>query len=165
MQIERRGKPWQRFNPAVVGSENDVLNLQSSGSGGASGFDVSDDDAPVLSEVQAFGECGRDFLRDRANLYAMHVTVLAQAVIDEIHDAGGNRESQAFTAAAGGEDESVDSDYRSIHIDERSTAVSGIDGRVGLNVGEGLLGVRLAGDRAYDSHGDRILQAFWTADG
>ncbi len=95
----------------------------------------------------------------------MNVTVLAQAVIDEIHDAGGDGEAQSFAAAALRKDESVDAENRSIHIDQRSAAVAGVDGSIGLDVGERLVGIGLASDGANHPHGDRVLQALGTADG
>ena len=95
--------------------------------------------------MEAICQGGCDFLRHGANLHAMHVPVFAQAVIDEIHDAGGDGEAQAFAAAARREDESVDANDRAIHIDERSAAVAGVDGRVGLDVGQWLSRDRAGG--------------------
>ena len=50
--------------------------------------------------MEAICQGGCDFLRHGANLHAMYVTIFAQAVIDEIDDAGGNGEAQALAAAA-----------------------------------------------------------------
>ena len=55
--------------------------------------------------------------------------------------------------------------HRAVHIDQRASAVAGIDGSVGLQVGERLGGIGLAGERTDHAHGDRILQTFRTADG
>ena len=63
------------------------------------------------------------------------------------------------------QNESVDAEHGAVHIHQRATAVAGIDGCVGLNVGERLGGIGLAGERADHAHGDGILQAFGTADG
>src|ERR1700677_1185866 len=90
----------------------------------------------------------------------MHVPVFAQAVVNEIHDAGWDCETESFAAAALRENEGIDADYRSIHIDQRPAAVAGIDGGIGLDVGDGFFGIGLAGDGADNSQGDRILQPF-----
>src|SRR5271168_3460512 len=87
VKVEGGRKLGKSFDVAVVGGEDDVLNLKAGGSGGAVGLDVGDDDSPMLSELQTVGQGGRDFLGDRTDLYAMNVTVLAQAVVDEIDDA------------------------------------------------------------------------------
>ena len=68
----------------------------------------------------------------------MYVPVHAQAAVDEIDDARGNGETQAFTASALRQDKGVDAENRAVHIHERASAVAGVDGRVGLNVGERL---------------------------
>ena len=165
VKIEGGRERGKSFDAVIVGGENDVLNLQAGGGGGAVGLDVGDDDSPVLRELEAIGQRGGDFLGDGADLDAMNVAVLAQAVVDEIDDAGGDGESEAFAAAALRKDESIDADDGAVHIDQRAAAVAGVDGSVGLNVGEGLFGIGLAGDGADHAHGDGVLQAFGTADG
>ena len=100
-----------------------------------------------------------------ADFDAMHVTVFAQAVVNEIDDAGGNGEAQAFAASAFGRMKVLIPSDRSVHIDQRATAVAGVDGSVGLNVGERFGGIGLAGDGADHAHGDGVLQALGTADG
>ena len=115
--------------------------------------------------MQALGQSRRDLLRARANFDLMHVSVLAQAVVDEIDHARGNGEAQAFAASALRKNESVDAENRAVHIDQRASAVAGIDGSIGLQVSERLGGIGLAGECADHAHGDRILQPFGTADG
>ena len=58
--------------------------------------------------MQTLGQGRSNFLRAGANFDAMDVPVLAQAVVDEIDDAGGNGEAQTFAASALRENESVD---------------------------------------------------------
>src|SRR6266404_3078469 len=110
MKIQGRGKLRKRFDAAVVGSDDDVLNLEAGGGSGAVGLDVGEYDSPVLRELETIGHCGRDFLSHGADLHAMHMAVLAQALVDEFHDARGDGEAQSFTAAAAGENEGVDAD-------------------------------------------------------
>ena len=50
-----------------------------------------------------------------------------------------------------------------IGIDKRATTVAGTDGRVGLNVDERTIGIRLACDGADDAHGDGVAQTFGTS--
>ena len=165
VKVQGGRKLGKGFDAALVGHEDDILNLQAGGGGGAVRLDVGDDDSPVLGELEAFGQRGGNFLSHCADLHAMDVAVLAQAVIDEIHDAGGYGEAQAFTATALRKNECVDAENRSIHIDQRSAAVAGVDGSIGLDIGEGLVGIGLTSDGADYSHGDGVLQALGTADG
>jgi hypothetical protein len=91
--------------------------------------------------------------------------VVAQAVINEINNARGNGEAQTFTASSLRQNESVNPENEAVHIDQRASAVAGINRSVGLQINERLGGIRLAGERADHPHGDRILQTFRTADG
>src|SRR5579863_253555 len=93
----------------------------------------------------------------------MHMPVLAQAAIDEIHNAGRNREAQSFTAAALRKNQSIDAKDITVHIDQRATAVSGIYRSIGLDVDHGTIGIGLPSYRTDDAHSDRILQAFGTS--
>src|SRR5271154_4474671 len=95
----------------------------------------------------------------------MNVAVLAQAAVHEIDDAGGNGEAQTLTASTFGKNESVDAENAAVHIDQRSAAVAGINGSVGLDVGDGLVGIGLARYGADHPHGDGVLQSLGTADG
>ncbi len=63
------------------------------------------------------------------------------------------------------QNESVDADDRAVHVDERASAVAGVDGSVGLKISERLGRIGLAGQRADYTHGDGILQSFGAADG
>jgi hypothetical protein len=86
-------------------------------------------------------------------------------MVDEIDYTRGDGEAEAFAAAALRKNKGVDADDRSVHIDQRAAAVAGVDGSVGLDVGERLARIGLASHGADHSHGDRILEAFGTADG
>src|ERR1700691_5229306 len=165
VKIQGGRKLGKGFDAAVVGSKNDVLNLQAGGGGGAVGLNVGDDDSPVLRELESVGQRGRDFLGHGADFDAMHVAILAQALVDEIHDPRGDGEAQAFTATTLGKNECIEAEDRSIHIDEGSAAVAGVDGSIGLDVGERLVGIGLASDGTDHSHGDGVLQALGAADG
>src|ERR1700756_58668 len=119
----------------------------------------------MLGKLQSLCQSRRDFLRSGADLHAMNMPVSAQAAIHKIDHTRGNGKAEAFTATTFREDESIDADHRAVHVDQRSAAVSRIDRSVSLYVGEGLARICLAGERAYDSHGDGVLQTLGTADG
>src|SRR5208282_2405750 len=108
----------------------------------------------MLRQMQALGQSGSNFLNPGADFNAMNVPVLAQAVVDEIDDARGNGEAQAFTASALRKNEGVDPEDRAIHIDQRASAVAGIDGGVSLQVGERLGRIGLTRERADYTHSD-----------
>ncbi len=95
----------------------------------------------------------------------MHMPVFSQAVVDEIDHACRNGETQTFTASALRQNEGVDSQHGAVHIHQRASAIAGVDGCIGLNIGEGLAGVGLARERTDHPHGDRVLQTFGTSDG
>src|ERR1700722_11506593 len=86
VKIKSRGKAGESFDAAIIGSENDILNLQASSRGGAVGLDIGDDHSPALCEVKALGQRGRDLLGNGSDLDAVNVPVLAQALINEIDD-------------------------------------------------------------------------------
>src|SRR5579864_1939820 len=113
----------------------------------------------MLGKLQPLSQGGRDFLRYCADLHAVNVPVLAQATIHKLDYTRGNGEAEAFAASPFREDESIDAHHRAIHVDQRSAAISRIDGSVSLYVGEGLACICLAGKRADNSHGDGVLQA------
>jgi hypothetical protein len=96
----------------------------------------------------------------------MHVPVLAQAVVNEIDDARRNGEAQAFTASALRKNEGVDPEHGAVHIDQRASAVAGIDGSIGLQVGE-RLGRDRAGERVRSTTPmvTEFCKTFGTADG
>ena len=58
----------------------------------------------------------------------------------------GMAKPKTFAASALGKNEGVDTHDVAVHIDQRASAVAGVDGRIGLNVGERLGGIGLARD-------------------
>ena len=65
-------------------------------SGGAVRRNVVNDDAPGLRQPQTFRQSRRDLLCPGADLDVVHMTILAQAVIDEIDHARGDGKAQAL---------------------------------------------------------------------
>ena len=154
VQVQSGGERRQGFNAPVIGGENDVLNLQARRRRGTIRLDVDHDDTPALRQMQARRQVRGDLLRHCANFDAMDVPVFSQAVVNEIHHASRNGETQTFTAAALRQNESVDPEDEAIHIHQRTPTVAGIDGSIGLQVGKRLGGIRLTSERADHSHGD-----------
>ena len=64
------------------------------------------------------------------------------------------READAFVAARLRVDERADADQPSFGVDQRSTAVARVDGRVGLDVDHRIFGRQLAGDGTDDTQGN-----------
>jgi hypothetical protein len=165
VQVKSGGECGERADGAVIGVQDDVADLEAASVGGTIGSYVIDDDAPVLRETQSAGETLGDGLRASFDFDAMHVSVLAQTLIDETDDARGNGKAEAFASAGGRENESVDADDIAFAIDERAAAVAGIDGSIGLNVDERTVGVGLPRDGTDHAHGNGVLQALGTAHG
>src|SRR5689334_4704154 len=89
----------------------------------------------------------------------MHMSFTPDLVVDSLHEIAGDRESEAFAATGLGQDKSIDADHASVRVNQRSAAVTGIDGRVGLNISHEVVGMELACCGADNSHTDRALQA------
>ena len=89
----------------------------------------------------------------------MHVPFLAKLRVNGVHDVAGNGESQSLAAAGLGKDERVDAHHAALRIDQRTAAVAGIDGRVGLDVRQKIVGMELARGGTDDTHADRSFQA------
>ena len=163
MQIQRRRQRRQSFNAPIVGEKNDVLDLQPRRRCRTVWLHVNHYHAPASRQVQTIRQRGRNLLRHRANLHAMHMPVLAQAVINKIHHPRRNRKAQPLAAAALRQNKSIDPDHRAVHIHERTAAVSRIDRRIGLDISNRLGRIGLPRQRADHTHGHRILQTFRTS--
>src|SRR5271155_1534978 len=98
MQIESCGQCRQSIDHAIVSAKDNVLDFKAGRFGGTAGSDVRNHDSPALSEPQTFRQCRRNGLRASLDFDAMHMPVLAQALIDEADDASGNCESQTFAS-------------------------------------------------------------------
>ena len=102
VQVERRGKPRKRFNAPIVGAKNDILHLQSRGSGGAVRASHPQQMTPqCCASLSPSARVESNLLSHRANLHAVNVSIFAQAVIDKIHDARRDGETQPFAAPSG----------------------------------------------------------------
>jgi hypothetical protein len=86
------------------------------------------------------------------------MAVIPQLVVNIMHHTAGDGEANAFVAAALGQDEGIDPDQFAIDINERPTAVAGINGRIGLDINHRAVGIGLARDGADDSHGHGVTQ-------
>lgn len=146
MQVHGTGECGQRIDGSIVGREHDVSDLQAGGFRRSARLHVGDQHSPTAFQAESCSQRGRDRLRTRLNLGAVHVSVPAQTFVHEADDAGRNSESDAFAASAARQNESIDSDHVSVHVDQRSATVPRIDGRVGLDVHHSLVGIGLPRD-------------------
>src|SRR4051812_49368523 len=89
----------------------------------------------------------------------MHVAVSLELLVDGLDDIAGNGESDTLAAARLREDERVDADQAALHVNQRAAAVAGIDGGVGLDIGERAVLADLARGGADHAHRDGVLQA------
>src|ERR1019366_6299678 len=120
---------------------------------------VGQDDAGVLRQFQTGRQTGRDVLRRYANLTAMDVTILSQLIVHVLDDVTRNSEADTLAAARLREDQGIDTDHPAGIVDQRSAAVARVDGRVGLDIDDGVVRFQLARYRAHDAHADRSFQA------
>src|SRR6185436_4199250 len=94
----------------------------------------------------------------------MNVSVLFQLRIRISHDIARNRKAESFASTGLRNDKCVHADDSAIDIDERSSAVSWIDGSVGLNEDLRIVGTDLAANRADNAHAHRIVQTHRAAE-
>src|SRR4051794_22124062 len=94
----------------------------------------------------------------------MHVPVSLELFVNSSDGVAGDGKPDAFTTARLRKDEGVHADDVSVHVNQRTTAVSGIDGSIGLDVDHGSSRVDLAGHGANHAHADGIIEAERTAE-
>src|SRR5208337_1054687 len=163
MKIESRGERGQRADEAVISSYHNIADLQATSLSRTSRDHVVDHDAPILRQPQTFRQTVGDGLSTRLDLDAMHVSILAQALVDELHDARGDGKAQSLASTRFGEDKSVNPYHVAFGIHQRAAAIAWVDRSVGLNVDHGTAGIRLSRNRTHDTHRHRVLQSFRTA--
>ena len=95
----------------------------------------------------------------------MHVAVAPQLRADQFDEGAGNGEADALAAARLGQDKRIHADNLAGGIDERATAIAGVDGRVGLNIDEGAVGSRLPRHRTHYAHAHGVAETEAAAEG
>ncbi len=84
---------------------------------------------------------------------------------DVANDVARRGEAEALVAARLRQDQGVDADDVSVHVDQRASAVARIDGRVGLDVDHRIVGLELSRDGADDAEAHRAVQPHRAAEG
>ncbi len=112
---------------------HDVIGLQAGASGWRVRGHVDDAGATIAGELQLPGFLGCEVrVEDNAEVGAADPAVLQQVVDDPLDHAAGDAECDSRSAPVGRCDGGVDSHDSTSRVNQRATAVSGIDGRVGL---------------------------------
>src|SRR5229473_407123 len=161
MKIEIR----QAYSRSPLQADDDVLNANPGGFGGAAGKNVGDDDAGIARKIEGGGKSGRNRLNPYSDFPAVNVAVLADLLERYADNAAGNGEAEALIASGLGEDECVDSHDFAVDVNQRSARVSRVDRGVGLNINEGRVGIDLAGGGTDHAHADAVAQPFGAAKG
>ncbi len=91
----------------------------------------------------------------------MHVAVLHDLVKAGSRHVAGHRKADSLTAAGLGQDEGVDSHHAALRVDQRASAVAGINRRIGLDVGHRIVRLQQARGGTDDAHAHRALKAQW----
>ena len=146
MEIEYRHQVGKRGDWAIIDRKHDVVYLQTCRFSRAAGFHVGNDCSPAPRQTQARRQRRRDVLHSRANRYALHTAVLAKVLIIEIDDCCGDGKTQPLAAATFAQHHCVYSDKIAIDIYQWTATVSWIEGRIGLDVHPGIVGIGLPGD-------------------
>ncbi len=101
---------------------------------GAVLVDVADQHAfSLLRKLERFRQGRRNLLNCHTHPPAHDLPSLLEAIDDIERDATGNRKPDSLGSTRSRENRSVNSDQIPIHIDERSTRISWVNGRIGLN--------------------------------
>src|ERR1035441_6207266 len=98
MEIESSGEGRQRTDTAAIRADYDIPDLQARCLRRTSRRHVIDDNPPILREAQSFGQVVVDRLSARLDLDAMHVPILTQALIDELHDSCRDGKPESFAS-------------------------------------------------------------------
>src|SRR5208337_806022 len=83
MEIQSRGEGRQGADRAAIGADYYIADLQAASLSRTSRDHVIDHDSPILCEPQSFGQVLIDRLSACLDLDAMHVPILAQALVHE----------------------------------------------------------------------------------
>src|ERR1017187_5378414 len=134
MEIESGSKSRQRADEAAIRSEYNIPDLQASRLSRTSRRHVIDHDPPILREPQSFGQAASDRLSACLDLDAMHVPILAQVLVHEMHDPCRDGKPYSLTSTRCGENESVNPYHITVRIHQWAAAISGVDRSIGLNV-------------------------------
>src|SRR5208282_4770303 len=165
MEIECRGEGGQRTDEAAIRADYNIPDLHASRLSGTSRRYVVDHDPPVLRKSQSFGQVLSDGLSTCLDLDAMHVPILAQALVYETHDSCRDGKPEPLAPARCGENKSVNPDHIAFGINQRAAAIAWVDGSIGLNVNHGTVRICLPCNGTHYAHGHRVLQSFGTAQG
>src|SRR5271157_5196899 len=145
--------------------KNDIADLQARLVGWAIRLDIRNDYSEVACQAQARRHHRRDGLRVDANPSLMNVALLTNLIVDVLDHVGGNRKSQPFAAARLSKDEGVNTDHPAIGVNQRTAAVSGIDGSVSLDVDHAGIRPDLARGGTHHTHADGAFQTQRIAEG
>jgi len=157
---------WAGVHWLAIHFGDDVAGLQAGFFGGAAGFDGFDHDAVGRAELlEQHVVIAALFLESDADGTTRNFSVGDELVVDADDGGGGQREADAFEAAAAGIDGGVDADNFAGHIDQRAAGISGVDGGVGLQEALELVADVGAIFGADDSGGDGGVQAEGAAEG
>src|SRR5262245_51640582 len=94
----------------------------------------------------------------------MNVAIFPEGCIDVVHDIARNRETNSFATTRLRENERVDSNQRTIGVHQRTTAIAGIDRRIGLYINSWVIVGELTRYRTYDAHTDGVIHSQRTAE-
>ncbi len=145
-----------------VEARNHIARLDSCAIGRPARHDLGDERTLGAARSERFAERSVDRLNGHAEPTARDVPgadELAQHFFESI---GGNGETDAAPIRVDGR---VDADHFTLEVEERASAVAGVDRGVGLD--EIVVGSRADGAifRADDAHRHGVAEAEWVADG
>ncbi len=123
----------------AVEFQDDVTRFDASFRRRTVGIDGRHQRAGRLAQTEGFGQFLGDFLDDHADTAARHFAVALELLSDVHGDVDRDGKRQTHKAAGAAVDLRIDADYFALHVEQRSTRVSWVDGHVSLDEGDEIL--------------------------
>ncbi len=116
----------------IAETDHHVLNFDTSFCRRRALGDFGHNHALRHRQFEAASDLRSDIIRLHTQIRAPYLAILHELVADPASQADGNCKANSIVSAAASFDRGVDADDFALQIDERSTAVAGINRRVGL---------------------------------
>ena len=155
-QAEVVGDRRQVLRRLAVDRHQDVAGLQAGRLRRPARPDVRHDHPGVARQAEAAGHLRRDGLQAHAHFLPPQLPVLLELPERRAHRRARNREAESVAAARRREDERVDADDLAADVDERPARVARVDRRVGLQVDERRVRIRLPRDSRDEPMRERV---------
>ncbi len=148
--------------PPVRG-EHDVINFDASLVRRRIRHYIFDQYTGIARQAQSLREHRGQIRRVHADRSPPRAAILHQLFVNNTSRVTRDGKANALVAPGLRLNHGIDAHHISVHVDERSAGVARVDGRIGLQIHHGTVGVELLIDGTDHTQADAILQAQWTS--